>query len=573
MHRDTTAAHRAAATIVRAAFAAALLSASLSAQTPPLSTDWLVLDPSTEAQDLVASGERLVDSALLDLDDDGRIDVALLGSAGELGVVRDLSGHPRTLPLDASALGIRDIVALERDGRDALLTAGPNGLHVVDWQAGSATASSLRLLETPLDRVLYARGTGELGSVVWVVHANLLAVQALLLESATGALLAVGPVLVLPGAIGPTELVDIDGDDHAELATTWYDGLVVIDPLANPMGALTRSLTGSSIGSDGLVRLVDANGQESIAWIERDGTKLSIATVSNVASQRLVFPDTGWHGQAAMDVDRNGLADLVLGGANTQGVRVFLAQNGPVRFDAHEPATALTALPPTSAPSWTGPVHFGAADVDRDGDEDLVRISASRIDVARSTRVDASEFAPSLAANSVAWTFDPTGEAATSVQFQLDAPALAVPGTRLVLSLHAGHSPNLDLHSDAEPATTVEVQAPTWPLAFDIALPPVYAVSTIWYVEARLVGGPSGDHEYPALFVALTSNAFEVVSEEIAQGGSLWRLPFGEVPFTAFGQGTTGSVGEIRIPRLPPPPPPPPTPITPITSPTNPGGD
>jgi hypothetical protein len=573
MHRDTPAPNPTGPSATAAALAAALLSANLSAQTPPFTTDWLALDPTTEILDLSSNGGQLVDGALLDLDEDGRVDLALLGSSGELGVVRDFDGHPRTLPFDASAMGIRDLAAMERDGRDALLTAGPGGLHVVEWQTGAASATSLRLLEAPLERVLYARGAGQTGSVVWVVHEDMVALQALLVDSATGALLEVGPELLLPSAIGAAEPIDVDGDGRVELAITWHDGLIVIDALANPLGLAARAMTGSSIAGDALVRLVDDQGSESLAWIERDGSKVSIATVSHHGTHRIAIDDTGWRCQTAMDFDLDGLADLVLGGANGQGVRVFQAQSGPARYDDRAPAAASTALPPASAPTWSTPAHFAVADVDRDGDDDLVRIGSQWIDVARSTRIDASSLAPSLVDESVVWTFDAVEGHATHVQFQLDAPPTNLPGARVVLSLHAGHSPNRDLHSDSEPATTVEVVNPSWPLTFDLTLPPVYAVSTIWYVEARLVGGPSVDHEYPALVVALTSNAAELVSDEVTDGGSLWRLPFGEVPFMTFGQGTTGSVGELRIPRLPPPPPPPPTPITPITSPTPTGGD
>jgi hypothetical protein len=554
--------------IARTTLAAALLSTSLAAQTPPTTTDWLVLDPTTQIHGLSATGTRLHGGALLDVDDDGRLDLALRGPEGELGFLCDFAGHPRAVPLASESLAPRDMAACERNGRDALLTAGDDGLHLVSWNPQTGRAEALLLLAGSFGRILYARGTGIEGSLAWLMHADKRSLQALLLDSANGNVLMVGPVLALPSDVGAVELVDINHDDHAELALTWAHGILVIDPFANPIVMYPRRFFDSSITNDALVRLVDANGSETVAWLERDQTTLSISTFSNTWYQQLSVPVGDGLGHSALDVDGNGLADLVLGRADGNGVRVLLARPSGPRFEAGGAFDAVTALWPYTTNGWNAPVHFSVGDVDRDGDSDLVRVTEELLDVARSTQLDANDFAPQFVAGSAQWNIDPTETNPTEVSFTLAAPAAAVPVSRLVLSLHASPSPTSNLYTSEQPFSTQEIVAPTWPVEFNLVLPPTAASAQVWYVEARVIGGSSGTHEYPALFVALTSNGDEHLTNEVGQGGSLWRIHFDQSQIVLHGQGTAGSNGEVRIPRLPPPPPPPPAPIDPVTSPT-----
>lgn len=553
--------------IARTTLAAALLSTSLAAQTPPTTTDWLVLDPTTQVLGLTEGEDVLLESALLDFDNDGRLDLALLGAGGELGLVRDFAGHPRTIPLQAHFLGLRDVAACERDGRDALLTAGTQGLHLVSWDPQTGQAESQLLLAGSFSRILYARGTGIEGSLAWLVHADKRSLQALLLDSANGNVLMVGPVLALPSDIGAVELVDINHDDHAELALTWAHGILVIDPFANPIVMYPRRFFDSSITNDALVRLVDANGSETVAWLERDQTTLSISTFSNTWYQQLSVPVGDGLGHSALDVDGNGLADLVLGRADGNGVRVLLARATGQRFEAGGAFDAVTALQQGPSNAWSGPVHLSAGDVDRDGDTDLVRVANDLLDVARSTDVDENEFIPFVFPGFAVWTVSPTEGVPPQVAVTLGAPQAPLPVASLRLSLHVGHSPNFDLHTGSTPVLTQEIVAPTWPVSRHFVLPPVSGIADVWYLEARVVGGPTGDREYPSVFVALSTAAEHVVNNAVP-GGSLWRLDFGPAFAAAAGQGTAGSNGEVRIPRLPPPPAPPPTPIEPITTPT-----
>jgi hypothetical protein len=555
--------------IARTTLTAALLSTSLAAQTPPTTTDWLVLDPTTQVLGLTEGEEVLLESALLDFDDDGRLDLALLGTEGELGLVRDFAGHPRTIPLQAKYLGLRDVAACERDGRDALLTAGTQGLHLVSWDPQTGQAESQLLLTGSFSRILYARGTGIEGSLAWVVRADGRALQALLLDSATANVLLTGPVLPLPSDVGAAELVDYTGDDHAELAVTWAGGLYVMDPFANPIAIFERRFEDSTLAGDALVRLVDDNGNESISWIERNGEEMVITTASNDSIHFLAgAQDEHFVGHAALDVDGNGLADLVLGREDANGVRVLLARPTGQRFAKGSPYVATTALPQETLVDWNAPVHLSAGDVDRDGDADIVRVTGSYIDVMRSSHIDEDLLAPQLVSGSVEWDIDSTGVKAPNVAFALDGPYASVPYSKLVVELHAGHSPNTNLHSGQAAVQTIVVNDPVWPLEFDFTLPPVNATRKVWYVEARVVGGATGDFEYPSLVVALTSNADTHLINQVGVNGSLWHLHFTTSEYTIKGQGTAGSNGEVRIPRLPPPPAPPPTPITPVTTPT-----
>lgn len=510
-------------------------------------------EPLTRLVGLLEAGEALREVAVGDFDGDGRVDAAVLGSQGTFAILHALGERQRGTRIELDDAAPRSLAVLERDGRDALLLAGEAGLTRVEYDEDGEVLITL-LSSGSLDRVMYERNPDMLFAMAWVVHRQATAVEALLFDPATGALVYSAGALALPVHVSQFAIVDIDGNGVVEIAMTFEGGLLVADALANTLASAPRGVDGSSLERDRLTRLVDASGRETIAWLESDGVQGLVRHVTSEGASASPIELAGAHDFTSGDVDGDGLCDLVFGVDQPDTVRVLLSSDSSPRFTPGGPGDVVEV----SASPWSGAGDgsggLALVDLDRDLDLDLVRVQGDLVATARGTRLSAQALQPKHAPSQSSVSYDePTNQCFVLLTF-LEPPA-GPHVERVDVRVFGGTYDGATMLSSPAALESFQLESPTWPLELPLTLTPQAPNGLLWFVELTAVHDSSTGAGAASVVVAVTPSAMEGVTSESAPGESLWIVHFVEPPVTTFGQGTKGSAGQQRLPRLPPPPP------------------
>jgi len=154
--------------------------------------------------------------------------------------------------------------------------------------------------------------------------------------------------------------------DLKRVLLSWHSGASVVEALVVPDNPAT--------GAWGLETLADSSQQEALSHgdIDRDGDQdVLLGTIwldnfggSQFSSETLVQVDDAPDRNRLADIDRDGRLDAVVGyeAISTTGVVAWYRQ----------PVDATDAWPETVIAQITGPMSLDVADMDRDGDLDVV---------------------------------------------------------------------------------------------------------------------------------------------------------------------------------------------------------
>jgi hypothetical protein len=301
--------------------------------------------------------------ALVDLDNDGRKEIAT--PSGDLLRVY---GYPPVgpfppalilpFPSDPHTLLVIDV---DNDGVDDLVSGGSSDIEFsVVYGRGSGR------LELPQwipggsgDRAL-ATGDVDGDGVGDVVGLNSIAGVSLMLGRA--AAFPTTHWLSLPGQYhADVALADLDADGDLDIVTTWYLGAVYI--LLNE-GAPTFSLLPPVRcgGTPGAVVAADIDGDIDLDLVTVDSAQRDVSLLVNLGAASFAPPQhfpvgDRTLGRAVIDVDRDGLQDLVVSGVD--GIAWLRSLGGGVLSSAMSLSVDSTAL-------------LIASDIDDDGDLDLL---------------------------------------------------------------------------------------------------------------------------------------------------------------------------------------------------------
>lgn len=316
-------------------------------------------------------------SAVGDFDGDGRADLAVFPKEGP-PAFRFARGRgdgsfdpPVTVPLTAAMTQFA-VADIDRDGADdvALTMSGAFGVRmklagaVVGFDKPAPFASGIGAADFD--------GNGAVDLVVqrWIFGTEIWS------GDGTGLFGSPVPVPVdLAGAVFAAGRGDIDGDGQPELLTwsTSSHAIVlhrfdagwnasVVATLQTDLKALLW-VTLRDVSGDGRADVVAADGLGTIVWFESAGGGSFGAPHEVEAGLLSVAGESGFD---CADLNGDGLSDF-LALSSAKRLIAMRAQDGGL---------GLTALPTSPALVWK-PMNTAAADVDADGDLDLVGTSAT----------------------------------------------------------------------------------------------------------------------------------------------------------------------------------------------------
>ncbi|MBK8978497.1 MAG: VCBS repeat-containing protein [Planctomycetes bacterium] len=279
---------------------------------------------------------------------------------------------PRHLPPAARSQDLA-VADLDRDGRLDVLRAciGPNELLLGDGHARFGPGGpSLGGIDSQTRRLVAfdADGDGDLDLFQCdFVIPRLLAQTAQGFVDVSLAQLPLGFFDVQDAAVGD---VDRDGDPDLALAVDFAASqLWLNDGIGNFARAAAARFPSPAFDAGRAVRLVDLDGDGDLdavlavaagplRLLANDGT----GSFTDVSAARAAGPGNDTWSLAAVDLDRDGDQDLVLG------------RNGTDELWLNDGTGAFTASPAAHLPArFARTLALAAADVDGDGDQDLAR--------------------------------------------------------------------------------------------------------------------------------------------------------------------------------------------------------
>ena len=200
----------------------------------------------------------------------------------------------------------------------------------------------------------------------------------------TGSLVAIPD---LPAGLGPVRLciADIDGDGRPDLvASSASDGTISIYQKVITNGSLATGSFASrrialpmlSTNSDNPVDLVvadvDGDGTLDIVVTDSDGGVVSIfrnigtnsiITTNSFADRVDILTDVGVRGVAVQDLNQDGKPEIVVGNSEIDTVSIFENRSAP---------GTISFAPPVVLAAAAGPTAVVIADIDGDGNPDIV---------------------------------------------------------------------------------------------------------------------------------------------------------------------------------------------------------
>ncbi|MEZ4431028.1 MAG: VCBS repeat-containing protein [bacterium] len=293
---------------------------------------------------------------------------------------------PRPRPLAGRLRAARVIAAdLDADGRLDLAAAGYDGtLH--HWlQAPDRRLRPGPVLPVPGGPIDLAAGDfdgdGTLDLAVALVDAR--AVRLWYNRTPW----TEGPLIALPGAPFALAAGDLDGDGRADLATADYhrggaDVLLAardFAPVTHRTGVEPHGLTLRDVDRDGHLDLLVANAGTHDPARDRVSLRYGDGRGGFDAGLDLTVGDGPFWIDAA-DLDADGHLDLAVANYGTPG---------PDGYRGGDTVSILRGLgarrfaPAVDVPTGDGPTHLAIADLDRDGDLDLVTADRGDYDFAR----------------------------------------------------------------------------------------------------------------------------------------------------------------------------------------------
>lgn len=336
--------------------------------------------------------------AAADVDGDGSIDLV---SANQTDLTVFLQASPdrfADMPLVLGGPGVTDsprfvaVADLDGDGDLDLVSEDQASGLALFFQVSPAAFLSLPLvIEAPfLNAVAVADLDGD-GDMDFVSGGNILSV--LLMQSpgvyVNGLSLGFG----VSQSISSVELADLDGDGDQDILAGHADGLRVFFQTA-PGEFETSPSTFGSASLDVVAADLDGDGDQDVVSANGRGNKLEIffqEAPGRFATSALQLGGPGVtdspHSVAAADLDGDGDLDLVSanGGGNT--LTVFF-QRSPGAFET----TPFTL----GGPGVTdAPVSVAVADLDGDGDQDLVSANYVGDDLTVFFQISPGDFADS----------------------------------------------------------------------------------------------------------------------------------------------------------------------------------
>jgi tetratricopeptide (TPR) repeat protein len=310
--------------------------------------------------------------AIADFDGDERADLAIV-EGGELllrrGAQRSAADWKATVAGTAARVERLLAVDLDNDGAWDLVGAGPDGLTAWrgDGKGGLAAAAAPFGLAGVAGHAVAALdydGEGDLD----LAAAGARGVE-LLRNALSGPLVAVGKQALRGAPAGVHDLVasDLDRDGDLDLLLAGNDGLTLLDnrrqgtlakaPLPGVAPGGARRVATADLDSDGRLDVIVGGTTGVRTFLNRGGRFAPGPQLDGTGEVR---------GLASIDGDNDGRLDLAVGG--TSGVFVFLQQPGE-----RPGALRFTRQLVTGTPA---PDALGAADLDGDGDVDLVAVSS-----------------------------------------------------------------------------------------------------------------------------------------------------------------------------------------------------